>query len=139
MRRLQRRLKRYWPVWVLLLGLTVLLIGVFLKQQKEAEYNLEQQKNDFGVVVNNESGQELLHVVVHMTWPDDSVETTCHLDNVERDDKPPRKIYAPPGSRISISVTFADGAVTAGEREVAPGTQGILQINVHKNHEVKLE
>jgi hypothetical protein len=43
-----------------------------------------------------------------------------------------RKIYAPPGSRLHVAVTLANGVTTAGDRELAAGTQGGLRINVHE-------
>jgi hypothetical protein len=131
-RRLQRWLRRYWPLWVLLGALAALLVVVAIRNQQAAALQAKFKQEDFALTVANMSGQPLRQVQVLLTWPDQSAELTCHLEDVQPSEVLVRKIYAPPGSRLHVAVTLANGVTTAGDRELAAGTQGGLRINVHE-------
>ena len=138
-RRLGRWARRYWPVWVLIIALGSLLVGVAVRNRNAAALQLKATKEDFGISVANLSGQPLRRVEVHLTWPDETAELTCRVDNVQPSEVLVRKIFAPAGSTIHIKVTLANGATNEGDRGLASGTIGGLRINVHAKGELGLE
>jgi hypothetical protein len=139
MRRWQRRLRRYWPVWFLLGGLLIFLGLMYAKTTRDLNYQNQTNKSDFAMTVANMSGQALPHVDIQLTWPEDNAELTCHMIDVQPQEVLVRKIFAPAGSSIRVTVTLPNGTTKSGQRELPAGTQGGLRINVHEKGELGLE
>ena len=134
LRRLSRWFKRYWPLWLIPGALAAFLVGVQIKTGMAAAEEVRVRDESFGITVTNRSKEPVRHLELQLWFPDESVETTCRLDDIQPRDVVVKHIYAPPGSRMRITVTFANGTTRKGERRLASGTtQGGMHIDVLEN------
>lgn len=131
-----RALRRYWP---LIAGglLIIVLLAAISTTGKQAPVN--RRTDSFGVTFVNRAAQTVQRIDVQLWWPDDSVQILYTVKDLAPGEVDVRKIYAPPGLRLKLTVRLADGTTRQTERTIPAGTMGVLRINVHDEAKLSWE
>ncbi len=131
-----RAVRRYWPL-IAGGGLVIVLLTVVSTTDRQGPVN--RRTDTFGVTFVNRSAQTVQRIDVQMWWPDDSVQILYTVKDLAPREVDVRKIYAPPGLRLKLTVRMADGTTRQAERSIPAGTMGVLRVNVHDEAELSLE
>ena len=134
-----RRLRRLWPLLLALLLLVVMLIAAGVSANRRLAKPEDTSRSTFGITFINRAELPARLVDVHLWWPDDSVELTYRIENLESGGVDFKQIWAPPGFRFKIKVTMQDGATHGGEQTLSAGTIGGLRVIIHDKGLLTLE
>ena len=139
MRRTRRYLQRYWPlILAVVLVLGIVLVGrhgfptlQFGKAQPPAPV-------DSGLDLVNRSGQAVRVVEVRVWWPDDELEARYVVRDLPAGATNHKRLWVPPGSRLRIRVTLADGKTTDQELTTALEAIGSVAVYLHEDGKATL-